>query len=640
MALPAALLGQGNYATNGGEYAIVGTLPGDQVYPQLSLNASGGFLVWQDNITDGDGLGISAVRLDSSFSAPFAPFRVNSTTTDDQERPALSLLNGGGAAFVWQGGKAGYQHIYARFLSASNTWLTGDVLVNSATNCSQFYPAITTLQGGSVVAVYGSMNQQGSNSLQDVFGQVLSPAGQKIGSEFLVNQFTPFNQRSASVTALQNGGFVVLWVSEQERSGNVDSPGADYVYGPTNRASVDIYARLYNASGSPVTGEILVNATYDVCASPRVACGSDGGFMVTWAQKSYANLPTGWDIFARPFSSAGVGGSVVPVNSYLYGDQYTPQIAALGTDYFVLWTSLGQDGSREGVFGQFLRSTGAPAGSEIRINTKTIGQQMHPCVASDGNGRFLAVWTSFVGGVGSFDLFAQRWVNVAQPLLPMDPPYVFVPFVITGTGTNAAYQPQLQVSWPFLAGLAVDHYEVYVDGSPTPAASLTNNVWLMTAANGLTPNSTHTFQVAYVAADGRRSPLSAASSGTTWNGSRLMIYGGSLPAEWVAQYYGFGTAWPPANSPLVPGGPTLLQVFLSGGSPLDPTSWLRTSVVHTPQGYFLTWNPQPGLIYQVQTSLDLNALGNLGAPGFAAGTADSIFIGGNNMAYYRVLLQR
>jgi hypothetical protein len=162
----------------------------------------------------------------------------------------------------------------------------------------------------------------------------------------------------------------------------------------------------------------------------------------------------------------------------------------------------------------------------------------------------------------------------------------------------------------------------------------------MTAANGLTAASTHSFQVAYVAADGRRSPLSAATSGTTWNGSRLMIYAGCLPAEWVAQYYGFGTAWPPANTPLVPGGPTLTQVFFSGGNPLDPSTWLRTSVVRTPQGHFLTWNPQPGLIYQVQTSLDLGAWANLGPPRFAADTTDSIFIGGNNMAYYRVLLQR
>ena len=50
----------------GVEYAIAGSLPGDQVFPQLSLKTSGGYIVWQDNITDGSGLGISAQRLDSS----------------------------------------------------------------------------------------------------------------------------------------------------------------------------------------------------------------------------------------------------------------------------------------------------------------------------------------------------------------------------------------------------------------------------------------------------------------------------------------------------------------------------------------------------------------------------------------------
>jgi hypothetical protein len=333
-----------------------------------------------------------------------------------------------------------------------------------------------------------------------------------------------------------------------------------------------------------------------------------------------------------------VAGNIVTVNSYLFGDQFVPQISALGTDYFVTWSSLAQDGSREGVYSQILRSSGMRVGSEVRVNSTTVGQQMHPCVASDGDGRFLTAWTSFIGGAASFDLFAQRYVNVAQPLLAMDPPYVTVPFVTARIGTNDVYQPQLQVSWPFLAGMAVDHYEVYVDGSPVPRASVTTNIWLMTAADGLTANSTHTFQVAYVAADGRRSPLSGATNGRTWGGYSW----GGIPFEWMSQYYGgFDVLrWPAPNAQVAPGGPTLLQVFLTGANPLESTTWLRTAIVRTPEGHFLVWNPQPGLIYQVQTSLNLGSWGNLGAPRFAVGNSDSIYIGGNNMAYYRVLRLR
>src|ERR1700722_17645920 len=46
------------YATNGTEYAITGSQPGDNVFPNAALNVQGGFLVWQDNAVDGSGWGI------------------------------------------------------------------------------------------------------------------------------------------------------------------------------------------------------------------------------------------------------------------------------------------------------------------------------------------------------------------------------------------------------------------------------------------------------------------------------------------------------------------------------------------------------------------------------------------------------
>ena len=70
LVLPAAVFAQTNYyTTNGTEYAIIGSLPGDQVLPDVALNSSGGFVVWQDNITDGSGWGVSAARLDYTLSA-------------------------------------------------------------------------------------------------------------------------------------------------------------------------------------------------------------------------------------------------------------------------------------------------------------------------------------------------------------------------------------------------------------------------------------------------------------------------------------------------------------------------------------------------------------------------------------------
>src|SRR5579859_7300169 len=366
LSVPGVAWSQSGYVTQAGEYAPAGNLPGDQTRPQLSLTRTNGFIVWQDNVTDGDGLGISARALDSSFSSPFASFRVNQQGADDQENPQVTMLKNGGAAFVWQGGKQSFQHIYARFLSSSNTWVTGDVMVNSSTNYYQINPVIATLTNGNVIVVWSSYGQDGD--MQGVYAQQFSPVGQKIGGESLVNQFTSFNQRTPAVAALSSGGYVIAWVSEQERSA-IDINGNGY-------ASVDIYGRIYNSSGTPLGNEFLVNTDTNICANPAVAGASDGTFIIAWGQKDPAMPNNGWDIFARPFSSAGNGGTTRLANTQRYGDQFAPKISANGADYLAVWTSMGQDGSREGVYGQFLRGDASHSGSEFRANTTVLNQQI------------------------------------------------------------------------------------------------------------------------------------------------------------------------------------------------------------------------------------------------------------------------
>src|ERR1017187_6805608 len=392
LGIPAAVFGQTNYyRTNGTEYAIIGSLPGDQVFPDVAVTPSGGFAVWQDNITDGSGWGVSARRLDSTLSGTLSTFRVNVQGTNDQENPRVALLKNGGAAFVWQGGKPSYQHIYARFLTPTNTFLTTtDLLVGTFTNNFQINPAVAVLNNSNVVIVWASFDQAGSNSLQDVYGQILSPTGQKVGANFLINQFIPYNQRTPAIAALKNGGVVVAWVSEQKRAAfnlggiNETNGSPPSVVGS---ASADIYARLYSSNGVAAANEFPVNTDFNPCANPGVAVASDGSFMVVWGAYDMANPTNSWDIYARPFSSAGIGGTTVLVNSRLYGDEYVPRISAIGADYLIVWTSLGQDGSREGVYAQFLHENGSGVGAEFRVNTTTISQQMQPALASDGVGR-------------------------------------------------------------------------------------------------------------------------------------------------------------------------------------------------------------------------------------------------------------
>jgi hypothetical protein len=640
LAIPSAVFGQSYYTANGTEYAAVGLLPGDQVFPDAAVNPSGGFMVWQDNITDGDGWGVSARRLDGTLSGTLGAFRVNAQGAGDQENPRVALLKNGGAVFVWQGGSPGRQHIYARFLTSTNTFLTtNDVPVSTFTNNFQMNPAVTVLNNSNVVVVWSSYNEASSTSLQDVYGQILSPSGQKIGGEFLINQFVSYNQRTPSVAALGGGGFVAAWVSEQERNiapvlgTNSTYTSASAIQTP----SVDIYARLYNSNGVAQGNEFLVNADANPAANPSVAAASDGSYMVAWGAHDMTPASTNsWDIYARSFTNAS-GGAVLRVNSHLNGDQYAPRISSIGTDYLIVWTSLGQDGSREGVFGQYVHEDGSLTGGEFGVNTTTVGQQMQPVVVSDGAVQFLAVWTGFSASSYNFDLFAQRYINVSAILQPMAAPFVWAPFVLS----NGVYQPQLVVSWPPLLGISVSNFEVYVDGAAAPAGVLTSNQWTMAAANGLTAGSAHSFTVDYVTTDGRRSPLSPSAGGAAWSG----LNWGGIPFEWMQMYFGTDVSqWPPATADSDHDGMNNLQEFMAGTIPTNAASVLRTQLTGTAQGFFLSWNTQPGLTYQVQTATNFAspAWSNLGAPRFAAGTTDSIFVGAGSggSGYYHVVLLR
>jgi hypothetical protein len=80
-------------------------------------------------------------------------------------------------------------------------------------------------------------------------------------------------------------------------------------------------------------------------------------------------------------------------------------------DFAVVWQSIGQDGSGGGIYGQRFNSSTVAQGSEFRINSPTTYNQLHPDVAMDASGNFVAVWDSeWTGYDGHWEgVFGQRY---------------------------------------------------------------------------------------------------------------------------------------------------------------------------------------------------------------------------------------
>ncbi len=612
----AELFAQGGFTRLAGEYSLSGALPGDQTRPALAFGPTGGYVVWQDNVTDGDGLGISAQRLNDNLSGTLAPFRVNERAAGHQEFPQAAVLPNGGAVFVWQGGALGFQKIYARFLNANGTFATGDILVGTDTNQPSLQPTVAVLAGGDVVVAWSRMEADGH--LQGICAQRLASAGALLGGEWVVNQATLYNQTRPAVAALTDGGFVIAWVSESVRG--VDPNVTETI---SDSYAVDIFARRYDAAGSAAGNEFKVNAQPYHCDNPAVAATPDGGFTVVWEQRDAAVRTNSLDILARSYDATGA--AIAPatvVNATTYGDQYAPRIATQGTSHLVVWTSLGQDGSFEGIYGRALTATGAPSGDEFLVNTTTLNRQLHPAVAADATGRLLVVWSSFTGVAAGSDLFAQRYAS-GQPVPTPAAPSV-----------NAASQSRLAVSWAELAGYDLLHYALYMDGG-TNALTTTNQLIVI---SNLVAGSAHSFRMEYVLRDGRRSPLSATASGTTW-GEDANFDG--LPDDWQARYWGLNPlAWPSANADSDGDGATNLQEFLAGTDPTRKDSALRLELTRNGQGMWLNWNTQPGFVYQVQFSTNATTWQNVGPARFAPGSVDAVSVGGSDVRLYRIIRMR
>jgi hypothetical protein len=548
----------------GGEYPISSLTTGEPASPHLALSKTQGLLVWHNNAIDGQGLGIAARRLDANLSPGlFAPFRVNQQVAGDQEKPSVALLKDGGAAVVWQGGRPGAQHIYVRVLKADGTFATtNDLRVNVFSGGQQSSPVIACLENGNLAVAWSSLHQDGSH--YGVYARVLNTTGQPISDPVLVNQTTRFNQRNPALAALTDGSFVVAWASETvygEGLGSVGSP-----------PRVDIYARRFNAAGAPLSAELQMNQEPKVCAHPAVTATPRGGWMAAWSQKD-ADAQQSWDVWARFFdSSHAASGPQVRVNTTTYGDQFLPQLATLDASQFVVWTGLGQDGSWEGVFAR-LFVYGEGSGPEIAVNTTTLGRQLHPCVAADGDARFLVAWASLNTSV---QMLAQRFA-AGQPLPQPSAPLV-----------AALSSSRLLVSWPELLGFpALQGYQLTMDqGTPL---TLTSNFWITPA---LAPASTHDFRLAYLMSGGQRSMLSPVASGTTW-GEDLTLDG--LPDDWQQLYWGPDPQrWVSGRFDSDGDGASNYQEFLAGTNPTNALSSLRLRIVSERSGRRLVWNTQPG----------------------------------------------
>jgi len=363
----------------GPEFQVNSYTTSYQILAAVTADGSGNFVVvWGSDGQDGSGVGVFGQRYDSAGSEAGGEFQVNSWTTGYQGGPAVAADEAGNFVVVWfsDGQDASGDGVFGQRFNSAGGLVEGEFRINTYTTGDQRFPAVAADDSGDFVVVWHSdANQDGS--FDGVFAQRYSSTGSLVGSEFRVNTYTTNDQRFPAVAADGSGNFVVVWASD----GN-DGSG------------FGVFGKRYNSEGSSVGPEFQVNSymTGDQ-RSPAVAVDGSGDFVVTWRSGDQDGSEYG--VFGQRYDSAGIlQGSEFRVNTYTTGYQWYPTVAANGSGNFVVVWNSDQDGSFNGVFGQWFDSTGRAVGNEFQINSYTTGFQNFPVIATGGSDSFVVAWHS------------------------------------------------------------------------------------------------------------------------------------------------------------------------------------------------------------------------------------------------------
>ncbi len=341
----------------GSEFTVNSTVAGNQVWPDVAMDAFGNFVVTWSGPGVGDDSGVFARLYDSAGNAVGSEFVVNQFAQNLQNMPSVAMDDNGNFVVTWTsyGQDGDRDGVYARRFNVQGTPVSAEFRVNSTTQDRQDKSVVAMDSDGDFVIVWESWGQDASSDGQwGVFGQRFNASGARLGGEFQVNTYTLDKQMNPAVAMDSDGDFIVAWESMGQ-----DGNG----YG--------VYARRYRATGAAIdAAEFRANSTTaNNQWRPDVGLADDGSFVVTWASLGQDNIdpsnsnPThDYGVFARQFLANGAASPEYRVNATRIGDQTLPALSMTASgNYVIAWQGPNVSGAGTDLFDRVVRMTTSSA---------------------------------------------------------------------------------------------------------------------------------------------------------------------------------------------------------------------------------------------------------------------------------------
>ncbi|PKN54518.1 MAG: hypothetical protein CVU56_26105 [Deltaproteobacteria bacterium HGW-Deltaproteobacteria-14] len=245
---------------------------------------------------------------------------------------------------------------------------------------------VAALDNHELVVVYSDASAPGAAVAR---AQRISSSGQRVGEAVRMNVTSTLGASPPTVARLDSDEWVGVWS---------DAAGA-------------VWTRRFTASGelAPRVAERRVAQTTTGDQQDGAAAReASGNTLVAWSSPVYIGL--GDEIVARVFDAAGVAvGGEIAVNSHVAGVQSSPAVAGGADRFVVAWTSEDEDGSVEGVFARRFDGAGAPLGEAFGVPETTADTQRHPAVAMAPGGGFVVAWSGYTDATDGSDVYLRSY---------------------------------------------------------------------------------------------------------------------------------------------------------------------------------------------------------------------------------------
>lgn len=342
--------------------------------PVLAGLSNGHYVaVWQDiGAPDTEGYGVFFRIYDAAGNAQGAVQLTNTSMDDHQWYPSVSSLNGG-FVIVWRddGNPAGKVVRLQRFDNAGVR--QGDeIQVNSDPIYDLWNPQVIGLHSGGYVVTWNDFypNMGGSVPPRNNFmAQAFDASGNKVGSEKLLYAHGDGTGPAYDFAPLSGGGFVVVHDRLAARSGSTHD----------HNIIVQLFTDAAETTGTAFYGNgTAFNGVYSVVEGLK-----DGGFVIVFSSDTVESGLLKRLRLQRFNASGDRLGSESFVNETGISQENVPSITGLGHGGFVVaWENTA------GMQAQVFTATGARARQPYIIQ----GQHNYPYIASASDKSFAAIW--------------------------------------------------------------------------------------------------------------------------------------------------------------------------------------------------------------------------------------------------------